>query len=373
MSLLFFGDVHFGIKAYGTQDENGIFSSELDTMNALEAIYERCTKSDIELIACGGDWFHVPNNTSKNIKWTIGWLNKIEALNKKFVIIPGNHDCSTYSNSLVFIKELGYKNIFLIEKYNENFFIQFGKHKIYFVPYEMNLLSKEKDVIIHSNFMECIKKVEDSSIVISHLQEFSCQIGAEGKMISKGVDVVDINTNKNIILLLSHIHKSQIYKKSNTIICYPGSTTYMDAGDLNQDKGYIIVSETGEITFEPILNTRKFIKYTLTKDEDVIEFFTDRRLIMNSVIFIEYCNDFDITKLTEMFKNKQISIGWCHKIKENKSLDNIEIETTNVDNYSMYKQFIEKKYKLNLELKYKDDVINEGIKFINNHIGQNYE
>ena len=116
MSLLFFGDVHFGIKAYGTQDENGIFSSELDTMNALEAIYERCTKSDIELIACGGDWFHVPNNTSKNIKWTIGWLNKIEALNKKFVIIPGNHDCSTYSNSLVFIKELGYKNIFLIDK-----------------------------------------------------------------------------------------------------------------------------------------------------------------------------------------------------------------------------------------------------------------
>lgn len=373
MSLLFFGDVHYGLKSYSTVDSDGKYTAELDCMNALETIYERCKQPDIEIIIMGGDFFHQPNNTSLNIKSVIFWFNKMEALNKKFILIPGNHDTSSYANSLIFIKELGYRNIHLIEKYNKDFFVQFGKYKIFFVPYELNSSSKEKDTLLYSNINECMEQVGDNSIIVSHLQESSCRIGSEKIMISKSVSSIDANTNKNIIMLLSHIHLQQKYMKGSTTVCYSGSINCSDVSDTGIDKGYVLINENGEITFEPILNIRKFIKHVLTKEEDVIEYFQNKRLPVSSVNFLEHVEDFDITKLTEIFKSKEVMLGWAHKIKENKSIDKIEISTETKDNYSMFNEYINKKYELNPELKYKDDIINEGTKFINNHIGQNYE
>ena len=374
MSLLFFGDVHYGLKSYSTIDSDGKYTAELDCINALEAIYERCKQLDIEIIIMGGDFFHTSHPSTSNIKWVISWLNKLEQLNKQIFFILGNHDCSSYSSSLIFMNELGYKNIHLIEKHDKNFIVPFGKFKIKFVPYELNLVSsKEKDKILYSNINECVQEAEDGDIIVSHLQESSCRIGSEKIMISKSVSSIDASTNKNIIMLLSHIHLQQKYMKGSTTVCYSGSINCSDVSDTGLDKGYIIVNENGEIIFEPILNIRKFIKHVLTKDEDVIEYFQNKRLPVSSVNFLEHVEDFDITKLTEIFKSKEVMLGWAHKIKENKSIDSIEISTESKDNYSMFNEYINKKYELNKELKYKDDIINEGTKFINNHIGQNYE
>jgi DNA repair exonuclease SbcCD nuclease subunit len=369
--ILFFSDTHLGLKSYSTQNEDGIFSSEIDCLNVLETIYEKAKSPEITMLIHGGDTFHNPHPTTKNVKHFINWLNKIEELGKPFYIITGNHCVTNYSHSLVFIKELNYKNIHLIDIYDKDAVVTFGKYKIKLVPYIMNLSSKEKDVIAHSNFTECMQESEDNTIIISHIQESSCRVGSEMRLISKSVDIISAESNKNLIVILGHIHTYQQYVKGNTKICYSGSPYGMDVTDSNIDKGYILINENGEITFEQILNIRKFIKHQLTKGEDVIEYFQNKRLPIASVNFVEYYEDFDTTKLYEIFKLKEISMGWIHKIKEIKLLsDNIEIETNNVDNYTMFKTYIEKKYKLLPELKYKDEVISNGINFMNRCIGK---
>jgi DNA repair exonuclease SbcCD nuclease subunit len=375
MSILFFADTHFGLKTYSTQDSNGKFTSELDVMNALEFIYERAKQDDITMLIHGGDFFHSPHPTTSNIKWVISWLQRIEYLNKPFYIIVGNHDASNYSNSMVFIKELNFKNIHLIDSYDKNFTIPFGKYTIKFAPYVMNLSMKEKDVIAHSNFMECIEESNDNTIIVSHIQETSCKIGSEARMISKGVDVLNVESPKNIILLLGHIHRNQLYKKGNVTICYSGSTTYNDAGDVGMLKGYYIVDTEGNLTFENITNIRIFKKYELSKTDNTIEYFTNKKMAKNQVAFIEHYDDVDISKLTELFKSINSIIGWTKKQKEIKLLNTIEISVNSSDSYEMFREFATKKFELSTEYKqeFKDRIINEGIKFMNTYIGKKDE
>lgn len=375
MSILFFSDLHLGLKSYSIQDKNGDYSSEIDALNAMEAIYQRSCQEDISMIIFGGDMTHSPLPTTKNIKYLINWLNKIECLNKPFYIICGNHDVSFYSNSMIFIKELGFNNIHLIDNYDPNFIVPFGKCSIKFVPYIMNLSMKDKDVIAHSNIIECIESAADNTIIVSHIQETSCQIGSEAVMISKGVDTFNADINKNLILLLGHIHRSQVYKKGSTTICYAGSTTYNDAGDLNQDKGYYIVDMEGNINFERIIGIRLFKKYEIEENQDTLEFFSNKRMLQNHVGFITHYDDVDIVKLTEIFKANNSTIGWIKKQKEIKLLDSVEVNVNTSDIYTMFKDYVTKKFELSTEYKqdYKDIVISTGINFMNNFVGKKDE
>jgi DNA repair exonuclease SbcCD nuclease subunit len=270
------------------------------------------------------------------------------------------------------MKELNYKNIHLIDTYDKDFIISFGKYKIKLVPYIMNLSSKEKDVIAHSNFIECMQESEDNTIIVSHIQESSCRVGSEARLISKSVDIINAESNKNLIILLGHIHSYQQYIKGNTTICYSGSPYGQDVTDTGIDKGYVLINEDGEIIFEPIRNIRLFKKYQIEKEQDVIEYFNNKRMAQNQVCFIEYYEDFDMIKLIEILKSNNCIIGWCHKIKEIKLLsDNIEIESESKDIFGMFTEYTEKKYESAPELKYKDEVISNGINFMNQWVGKN--
>jgi DNA repair exonuclease SbcCD nuclease subunit len=194
-------------------------------------------------------------------------------------------------------------------------------------------------------------------------------------MISKGVDVLNVESPKNIILLLGHIHRNQLYKKGNVTICYSGSTTYNDAGDVGMLKGYYIVDTEGNLTFENITNIRIFKKYELSKTDNTIEYFTNKKMAKNQVAFIEHYDDVDISKLTELFKSINSIIGWTKKQKEIKLLNTIEISVNSSDSYEMFREFATKKFELSTEYKqeFKDRIINEGIKFMNTYIGKKDE
>lgn len=320
--ILHFSDPHLGIKSYSYQENGGLYTAEKDTRTALEYIYTRAAKPDIDLITCGGDLFHTNQPTTENIRYMIYWIHKMDSLGKPFYIITGNHDTSMYSNSIIFSKELSVKNVVLLCKDSDLYkvhSIKWNGWDIKFIPYIPNIYSKKKDHIVNDYLIETINFSSEKTIIVSHIQESSAKLGSEAQMVSHGVRLIDTDfiEDKKIHLLLGHIHKHQIYYKNKIQVVYPGSTTYMDTNDINSNKGYCIISPDMEVTFEPIEGIRKFNYYYIPKDEDPINYFSNLRILENQVVFIKHnCKKIDRNDIYKFFRDRNSFIGWIRKVDD---------------------------------------------------------
>lgn len=371
MKLLFFSDVHLGIRSYSIQEENGIYSAEKDSRISLEAIYERSQQPDISLIIFGGDMTHTNTPTTENNKYLIDWFHRMDEIGKPFKVITGNHDCSSYSNSLVFLHKLKLKNTILIDKHDNNIIDTFGKYKIKYVPYVPNLSLKDKDLKINIAIDKAINESIDNTIIVSHLQERSCMIGSEARMISRGVDVVDTQSmDKNLIFLLGHIHRQQSYIKAKSTIVYSGSTIYADASDIGMEKGFIILDDEGKIGFEPVRGIRKFIKYIVPRNIQPIDYFSTIRLLIGSVVFINYsCENVNYNDLYKFFKERDCTIGHLTQQQEKSdSTNDIFITDENRDPYFVFKSQLERMMKESVTPQVFEEIQRRGLEKIEEYI-----
>lgn len=297
--ILSFSDLHFGLRAYSNQLSSGFFTAEEDAITVLEAIYNRAAQDDIDRVIVPGDITHTNKPTSLIIKYLTNWLYRMDELNKPFDLIPGNHDDSVYAHSTAFISELKLKNIKIYDK-PFNYIpgrltvvdipeVKWKDWRIVFAPYMTisNTSLKTKNDLAYSMVKDCLSLADKKVIVVAHIHESSAKLGSEQVMISKGVDIVDVDNyaKEDIILLTGHIHRHQIYKKGNVTVCYPGSPYYMDVTDADQKKGYVLIKEDGSISFEPIPGIRKFQHYRIPEGESPVEFLKGIRLIKNQVMF----------------------------------------------------------------------------------------
>lgn len=260
--ILFCADIHLGIRSYSLYDRDGLSTAEHEGRKALQEIYERASKPDITCLIIGGDVFHTNLPTSRNIRFVIDWLQKVDKIGIPVFIIPGNHDCSGFSHSMVFIHSLQLKNINLLDtQYSIQKEYKWNDWNLVFIPYIAQESLKDKEALVHTIYKNRLETLKEKTIVVSHIQETSSKMGSESVMINRGVEVYDvanIQNTENLILLLGHIHKPQIYKKGFATICYPGNAFYHDSSDRNQIKGYALVTPKGGIFLEPLHTIRKF-------------------------------------------------------------------------------------------------------------------
>ena len=365
--ILAFADIHLGIKSYSTYNDNGISSAEEECRKSLDFILERCKKDDITYIICCGDFFHTNHPTSSNIEWTINWLYRMDDLGKPFYIITGNHDTSMYSNSMAFVKELNLNNTVpsVIP-------LKFEDWKILYAPYVPNKSLKDKDIIVYTNTQSCFENINSNTIIVTHLHEREALLGSEAVMLSKAVDNLEVPLqafNHKVILLTGHIHRHQIYTKSNGVtVVYPGSTTYMNADDLNMAKGYVLIDGDGSISFEPIIGIRFFVKYNV---ESLAELET-KRIPSNSVVFINYESEyFEEDKVIEYLKSKDCVLGWAKRLVKSK-IESVGIveQNQNISNYDRLSNLINKIGEdKKLDKIIVDGAIQKGIKQIENYRG----
>jgi DNA repair exonuclease SbcCD nuclease subunit len=272
----------------------------------------------------------------------------MNALNKPCFFIPGNHDASIYSHSMIFVKSLNLSNIVLIDKESAGSGIssdvEWAGWKIKFVPYIPSLTMRERDEITYSMIREALISAKKKTIVVGHIHESGAKLGSEQIMLAKGVDVVDVDNyaKEDIILLIGHIHRHQIYKKGNITVCYPGNLYYMDKTDLGQDKGYVLIGEDGSISFEQIKNIRKFVYYNIPENRNVVDFFKGIRIGSNKVIFLTINSDskIDDTALKEFLKVTGNYYGNVYYGTSELELNKLDINTDKVDPYAVLKQTI---------------------------------
>jgi DNA repair exonuclease SbcCD nuclease subunit len=361
--LLSFSDVHLGIRTHSVQQSSGLFDAELEGRIALDEVYERACQDDIFAIICAGDVFHSSHPTTENIKFFISWLRKMDSIGKLFIIILGNHDEGIHSNSMIFIHELNFKNIILIDSKNppkKDFY--FGNWNIIFAPYIISDSSKDRECATYDLIDSRIKASCGKTILVTHIHEHEAKIGSEGIMLARKVPHINFENyivECDIILLTGHIHRHQVYIKNNGIkVVYPGSLFYHDKHDVNQDKGYVLINEDGEIEFETLKNIRKFVSYKVPEDGNVIDFLKRFRLGSNKYIFlnIESEERLDERPIREFLKTQNCKLGGIfYKTKDMEFNTEINIDCVETDPYIAFNNYLDNVAKVE-NIKYLEDI-----------------
>ena len=367
--ILGFSDIHLGIRTHSTLCSSGLYEAEIEGRIALDEIYRRSCQDDIFAIILAGDMFHTSNPTSENVRFFVGWLEAMDSLNKQIIIIPGNHDASMHSHSMVFIHELNFKNVLLIDLFNDYFSptadsIIFGNWNIVFAPYVTSDSAKDKEQVVYNYIDTHIKKSSQPTILVTHIHEYEAKIGSESLMLSKKVPYINFdnyNVQDDIILLSGHIHRHQVYNKNNGIkVVYPGSLYYHDKHDVNQDKGYVLINKNGEIEFETIKNIRKFVSYKIPEDGNVLQFLKSFRLGTNRYVFLNAEGDeaFDEKVIRTYLESCGCKLGGIiYKTSDMVFESDINVNYDETDPYIAFNKYLDDVSKIE-NLKYLDELKN---------------
>lgn len=374
--ILAFADIHLGIKSYSSYNSKGLSTAENEARASLEEIYLRSLKPDISMICCLGDFFHTNQPSTENISFAISWFHKMDSLNKPFFVIPGNHDAAMYSNSLIFLNSLKLENTRLLTKKEGLDFSYIWKSwNLKFIPYSYSDTMKNKEDSLYSEIENAIVSSSEKTIIFSHIQETTAKLGSEAIMISKGVDILNLDNihhTKDIFLVSGHIHRHQIYKKGFMTVCYPGNTFYQDASDCNQSKGYITINELGNITFEKLKSIRKFISFYIPKTTNYLDLISSRRIEKNSVIFLSLEQEKDMQvqdKILEVLTKKNCLLGninW-EQSEDSVSIPKFKFEYT--DPYKIFEESISSNEDLTSSVK--KDLLSKGFFYLDQATGSN--
>jgi DNA repair exonuclease SbcCD nuclease subunit len=372
--ILVFADVHLGIKSYSSYNSKGLSTAENEARASLEEIYLRASKTDISMICCLGDFFHTNQPSTENISFAISWFHKMDSLNKPFFVIPGNHDAAMYSNSLIFLNSLKLENTkLLIKKEGFDFSYIWKNWNLKFIPYSYSDTMKNKEDSLYSEVENTIMSSSEKTIIFSHIQETTAKLGSEAIMISKGVDILNLDNihhTKDIFLISGHIHRHQIYKKGFMTVCYTGNTFYQDASDCNQPKGYITINELGDIKFEKLRTIRKFISFYIPKNIDYLELISSRRIEENSVIFLSLEQEKDIQvqdKIVALLTRKNCILGNIKWEQSEESINTSKFKFEHTDPYKIFEESISSNE--DLTSSFKKDVLSKGFFYLDQTTG----
>jgi len=333
--ILIIADVHLGHRLYSAHTQTGITTAEYDTRYALERVYERVIKPDIDMIICAGDFFNTHRPSSENVRWSITWFNRINTLGKPFYIIPGNHDITTYSNSMAFLKALDFENVYFLT--DDIYRIVWKGWNIYFVPF-FSSTTKDKYSPTYEKLISIMQTLNptDKNIIITHIQESAAKIGAENFILSKGVSVFELDEYTVQYpftkFIAGHMHLQQEYKKKNGIhVVYPGSLTYMDFVDCGKLKGYVTMDEEGNIKFAEIDGLRRYI-HSVYKTEEELESFLETlpNTVDNICIFLTVPSNLKMSEsaIRKIFSEKGYEVSRIQYFTDDK--DKVFLHVDNV-------------------------------------------
>ena len=296
-------------------------------------------------------------------------------LHKPFYVIPGNHDIGAYSHALVFERALHLKNIFLVDSYLQ---ATYKDWSIYFTPFISPSSTKNKYIDTLDSLADLLKTKVDptqKNIIVTHIQESDSKLGTEATMFAPAVEVIDLSLPTQYVqtlFLTGHMHMPQSYVKSSGIqVVYPGSLTYMDSTDCGQRKGYVLISDDGQFSYESLIGIRLFKRYVVPKGKDPIEFFSSIRMSPKEVVFVEFqddtiVNDFDIR---DFLKNKGCTLG---KIiyPAMVEAERINVSTEVRDPVSLLEGYLQKKFENAVEktIDWKNTILPIGKEFLADEI-----
>lgn len=281
LKILHTSDWHLGRKIYSR-------SFESEQQQFLDWLVEYIENNQIDLFMLAGDIFdipHPPNSSIRIFNEFLIRLNKIKTLQS--FIISGNHDSSNFFNAIsplfrntnvhLIAKLEDFEKIHVLEKNDQ-------KVKIQSLPYfkwsDLINLKNKIDIKDENDELTLLKKVFKT---FGPIQEENCirvfmghhlfgnyeAAGSEQGLHLSGINSIPTHLFKNIydLMILGHIHNSQLVSKSSPQASYAGSPIAFRFGEQNQKSVMLYNIHENKIESEKVM-LPNFIKLIQVKCDE---------------------------------------------------------------------------------------------------------
>lgn len=294
--ILCCGDIHLGYKGHSQQLPHGLVTAEDICIDILGQLLTAFKNDEVSSMVFVGDLCHTSHPSPLIIDYLIKWFKDLDAVGKPAWFIPGNHDVSSYAHAFIYIRQLSFKNICVIDALSDDNYVKLGltDTTLHMVPFVFGTDKANKYNTVQEYCASVLSQCKSGNhIIFSHFQESEATLGSESALISKSVEALNMDeydvSNASVLCVLGHIHKHQFYTKANGIkVVYTGNPQPIDKSDCNQQKGYLLVDEfTLNYQFKPLKQLRNFTQYKIGADTEIIDYLSKVRVPRNSYIFID--------------------------------------------------------------------------------------
>lgn len=234
-------------------------------------------RGEVDFVLHSGDLFDRRHINLDIITRAMVPLRKIAARNIPIFIVPGNHEKDYIPGGLL----LAGKNVYIFNKPKTiEFSIRNQKIVIAGFPYIKQEAGQQFTKILKQTGWKY--KEGCLNILLCHQIFEGAKVGVKNFTFRNGENVIkieDIPFGFDYVAS-GHIHKHQVLKTKKTTICYAGSTQRVSFQEMDEEKGYYIVSLKGE-TAHP-----KFYKLPVTPMV-AISFDTTNKSAKEFISFLE--------------------------------------------------------------------------------------
>lgn len=260
MKIVTFADFHIGHQQYSRLNpETGLYYRVENALNVLDELLDYTRRKGIKIVVLAGDAYknQMVSETIKNE------FNKriAQAASEgiQFVIIDGNHDCSTmeqYKSPLAQFASMQVPNVFHT-RFHEEFIYEENGEKIKFVTIPTYHTAEEVEDIVNKT------KYEGFPII------FVIHGTLRGALLNDWlieeketyVDPEVFDKPGVVAVVAGHLHKHQILY-NRPLVFYTGSTNRIDFTEENQEKGFVVldVQPDGFTTYDYVeVDSIKFL------------------------------------------------------------------------------------------------------------------
>jgi exonuclease SbcD len=272
MKFLHLADSHLGesMPLYRTPPNN--WRGESFIKNYYRAL-KPALEAEVEFVLHAGDLFDKYHINMDIIGRAMVPLRQIAARNIPVFIVPGNHEREHIPGGLLLAGE----NIHIFSK-PESIEFAVKNEKVIVVGFPFirhNSRMTFKQIIEKSGW----KPRRDAfSVLLCHQTFEGAKVGTKNFTFRNGEHVVQLSDIPHGFgyVACGHVHKQQIMRANNTIICYAGSTERVNFQEMHEDKGFVIVEVKDGVahpSFRKLNSTKMEIVSLDTTDktaEDII-------------------------------------------------------------------------------------------------------
>ena len=274
-----FADTHFGVESYGRLDAaTGLNSRLLDFRESLTRAIDSALNRGIHLAVFAGDAYKTRDPSQTQQREFAHCLKRLTERGIPVVMVTGNHDVPGVrgrAHSMEIYRTLGVRDVHILSK-PELIIVETaaGPVQVAGMPYLMRgfMLAREDflgksageiKTLMEERYHEYLEDLADRAdkslptVLVGHFWVRDAQLSAwQNGYFNVNEPQINLSdlARPNVFdyVALGHIHKRQdLNKRSQPPVVYCGSPDYIDFGERNEQKSYVLVElEKGSTRYE---------------------------------------------------------------------------------------------------------------------------
>lgn len=243
--MLLLGDPHYG-DVTDSVDIDGISSKSYETTVRIKEAIDVAAKHKHTVIITG-DVFDSKAPSPEAIREVVRILNYASSAGVNVVLFPGNHDSGTKWTALIAVAEIDFEHTTLVTTPT---YLHFEGVDAFILPHipksEEAALFEKHGVTSYTELVAKHYKNKHFDVLISHAQVQGVQGSSEREMEAGNAISLEMpGLPATLPVYVGHVHNYTLMTTPiRQVVCYPGSIIPHTFGELNVDKGYVMVSST---------------------------------------------------------------------------------------------------------------------------------